>query len=113
MVTLDKAALATDGRYFNQASQQLDDNWTLLKQGLQDVPTWQEWTVEQAEEGKTVGLDPTTITAPEAKKLADKIKKKGGKDLVGVAANLVDEVWGSKKPARPNEPVKLLGMKTL
>jgi Xaa-Pro aminopeptidase len=74
------------------------------------VPTWQEWTVEQAEGGKTVGLDPTTITAPEAKKLAEKIKKKGGKDLVGIAANLVDEVWANKKPARPNEPVKLLGM---
>lgn len=43
VVTLEKAALATDGRYFNQASKQLDDNWTLLKQGLEDVPTWQEW----------------------------------------------------------------------
>lgn len=109
-MTHDKAALATDGRYFNQAGKQLDENWTLLKQGLQDVPTWQEWTVEQAEDGKTVGLDPTTITAPEAKKLAEKIKKKGGKDLVAIAANLVDEVWGGKKPSRPNEPVKVLGM---
>lgn len=43
VVTLDKAALATDGRYFNQASKQLDSNWQLLKQGQQDVPTWQEW----------------------------------------------------------------------
>lgn len=110
MVTLDKAALATDGRYFNQASKQLDGNWELLKQGLQDVPTWQEWTVDQAEDGKTVGVDPTTITAPEGKKLAEKIKKKGGKDLVGIAENLVDKVWGDKKPARPHEPVKVLGM---
>ena len=45
VVTLDKAALATDGRYFNQASKQLDSNWTLLKQGLEDVPTWQEWYI--------------------------------------------------------------------
>lgn len=45
VVTLDKAALATDGRYFNQASKQLDSNWELLKQGLEDVPTWQEWLV--------------------------------------------------------------------
>ncbi|KAK3053950.1 hypothetical protein LTR09_005230 [Extremus antarcticus] len=110
VITHEKAALATDGRYFNQAAKQLDDNWTLLKQGLQDVPTWQEWTVEQAEDGKTVGVDPTTITAPEGRKLAKKIKKKGGKDLVGIAANLVDEVWGSKKPGRPNEPIKVLGM---
>jgi Xaa-Pro aminopeptidase len=43
VITMDKAALATDGRYFNQASKQLDENWTLLKQGLEDVPTWQEW----------------------------------------------------------------------
>jgi Xaa-Pro aminopeptidase len=42
-VTLEKASLATDGRYFNQASKQLDSNWTLLKQGMEDVPTWQEW----------------------------------------------------------------------
>lgn len=45
VVTLDKAALATDGRYFNQASQQLDTNWLLLKQGLEDVPTWQDWSL--------------------------------------------------------------------
>ncbi|KAF2166353.1 hypothetical protein M409DRAFT_66797 [Zasmidium cellare ATCC 36951] len=108
VISHDKAALATDGRYFNQASHQLDNNWTLLKQGLQDVPTWQEWTVEQAEEGKTVGVDPTTITAPEGRKLAEKIKKKGGRELVAIAENLVDKVWGKQKPARPNEPVRVL-----
>ena len=43
VITLEKAALATDGRYFNQASKQLDNNWHLLKQGIEDVPTWQEW----------------------------------------------------------------------
>ncbi|KAI5365506.1 putative creatinase, peptidase M24, peptidase M24B, X-Pro dipeptidase/aminopeptidase P [Septoria linicola] len=110
IITHDKAALATDGRYFNQASHQLDSNWELLKQGLQDVPTWQEWTIEQAEGGKTVGVDPTTITAPEGRKLAEKIKKKGGKELVAIAENLVDKVWGKDKPARPNEPVRVLEM---
>jgi len=110
VITSDRAALATDGRYFNQASKQLDNNWTLLKQGLQDVPTWQEWTVEQAEGGKQVGVDPTTITAPEGRKLGEKIKKKGGKDLVGIAENLVDQVWGKDKPARPNEPVRVLSL---
>lgn len=63
VITQEKAALATDGRYFNQAEKQLDANWTLLKQGLQDVPTWQEWSAEQSESGKIVGVDPTTITA--------------------------------------------------
>jgi Xaa-Pro aminopeptidase len=112
VITHDKAALATDGRYFNQASKQLDNNWTLLKQGLQDVPTWQDWAAEQAADGagkKIVGTDPTTITAPDARKLAEKIKKKGGKDLVTVTDNLVDQVWGGERPARPNEPVKVHG----
>ena len=33
VVTLDDALLWTDGRYHLQASQQLDENWTLMKQG--------------------------------------------------------------------------------
>ena len=107
VITHEKAALATDGRYFNQASKQLDSNWTLLKQGLEDVPTWQEWTVEQSEGGKTVGVDASVLTASDAKKLAEKIKKKGGGELVGSTTNLVDLVWGKKKPARPNEKVKV------
>ena len=80
VITQEKAVLATDGRYFNQASKQLDTNWELLKQGLEDVPTWQEWsalrckhametmlilhrTAERSDGGKTVGVDPTVITA--------------------------------------------------
>lgn len=46
VVSLDTAALFTDGRYFLQASQQLDSNWTLMKSGLPDVPTWQEYLVK-------------------------------------------------------------------
>ncbi|KAF1985912.1 putative Xaa-Pro aminopeptidase P [Aulographum hederae CBS 113979] len=110
VVTLEKAALATDGRYFNQAGKQLDSNWELLKQGLQDVPTWQEWTAEQSEGGKTVGVDAAVITAPDARKLAEKIKKKGGGELKAVDDNLVDAVWGSSKPSRPTEKVIVLGL---
>ena len=46
IVVLDSAALFTDGRYFLQASQQLDSNWTLMKSGLPEVPTWQEYLVK-------------------------------------------------------------------
>ncbi|ATZ48301.1 hypothetical protein BCIN_03g05300 [Botrytis cinerea B05.10] len=111
VVTLEKAALATDGRYFNQASRQLDNNWLLLKQGLQDVPTWQEWAAEQSENGKVVGVDPTIMSASDARKLTEKIKKRGGNDLVAVEENLVDLVWGDSRPSRPKEPVKVLARK--
>ncbi|KAK9423908.1 hypothetical protein SUNI508_03924 [Seiridium unicorne] len=108
VITHDKAALATDGRYFNQASKQLDDNWVLLKQGIQDVPTWQEWAAEQSAGGKVVAVDPTLLTGGAAKKLAEKIKKSGGKDLVAVTENLIDNVWAQDKPGRPNEQVIVL-----
>lgn len=44
----------------------------------------------------------------EARKLAEKIKKKGGKELKAIKENLVDHVWGEAKPARPHEKVKVL-----
>ena len=81
---MSKAALSTDGRYFNQAAKQLDNNWTLLKRGMEGYPTWQEWyvgtecyrfpdvsahtvhrTAEQSQGGKVVGVDPTLITTCE------------------------------------------------
>ncbi|KUI59308.1 putative Xaa-Pro aminopeptidase P [Cytospora mali] len=111
VITHEKAALATDGRYFNQATKQLDDNWTLLKQGLQDVPTWQEWSASEAAGGKIVGVDPTLLTSTTAGKLSQNIKNKGGSDMVAVTENLVDIVWGESRPSRPNEPVKLLPQK--
>ncbi|KAH7122811.1 putative Xaa-Pro aminopeptidase P [Dendryphion nanum] len=104
VITHDKAALATDGRYFNQAEKQLDGNWELLKQGLQDVPTIQEWTADRVEGGKIVGVDPTVVTAADARKLAEKIKKKGG-EYKAVDVNLIDKVWAEQRPARPSEKV--------
>ncbi|KAF2008850.1 putative Xaa-Pro aminopeptidase P [Aaosphaeria arxii CBS 175.79] len=106
VVTHDRAALATDGRYFNQAEKQLDGNWELLKQGLQDVPTIQEWTADQVEGGKVVGVDPTVVTGGDARKITEKIKKKGG-ELKAISENLVDKVWGQDRPARPIEKVRV------
>jgi hypothetical protein len=42
-VTLQEAALWTDGRYYLQASQQLDKNWQLMKAGLPETPTIADW----------------------------------------------------------------------
>jgi len=33
VITMTKAGMWTDGRYFLQASMQMDDNWTLMKMG--------------------------------------------------------------------------------
>ncbi|KAF3913722.1 hypothetical protein AA313_de0205486 [Arthrobotrys entomopaga] len=111
LITHDKAALSTDGRYFNQAGQQLDENWTLLKQGMADVPTWSEWVAQESAGGKTVGVDASLLSFSDSKSLKMKIKKKGGNDLVGMTENLIDQVWGAERPARPSEPVIILDKK--
>ena len=51
-----------------------------------------------------------TTTTADARKLAEKIKKKGGAALVGVQSNLIDQVWGGGRPSRPNERVKALDL---
>lgn len=39
VVTISEARLWTDGRYYLQATQQLDSNWTLMKEGQPSTPT--------------------------------------------------------------------------
>ena len=68
-------------------------------------------TAEQAEGNKSVGIDPLVIANSEAKKLEEQLQKAGAGGLKPVADNLVDIVWGSEKPARPQEKVKVLDEK--
>ncbi|KAM9886796.1 hypothetical protein OXX69_013604, partial [Metschnikowia pulcherrima] len=100
------AALSTDGRYFSQANDELDFNWTLLKQGAKDMPTWEKWAVQQAvqlslDSGKKVniGVDPKLISFLLYEKLASVIQDETrGKpavqvELVPIKENLIDQIW--------------------
>ena len=71
------------------------------------------WTraTEQAEGGKTVGVDPTVITVSDARKLSEALKKKAGSSLVGDKVNLIDQIWGTDRPSRPKEKIKVLAEK--
>lgn len=55
-----------------------------------------------------MGVDPTVITAPEAGKLSETLSKKAGGSLINVNDNLVDQVWGSDRPPRPQNEVFVL-----
>lgn len=96
IVTKDNAYLFTDGRYFLQAEQQLDKNWTLMKQGLPDVPSWQEFITKNGTPPARPGIDPELLSASDAKSFV-------GVDLT-FSENLVDLVWGSAQPPRPLRP---------
>ncbi|KAH9822205.1 peptidase M24, structural domain-containing protein [Melampsora americana] len=107
-----QSLLFTDGRYFNQASKQLDpSHWTLMKQGLPGVPTWQEYLVQcaashKAEHGRSlsIGLDPTLVNIQDAAELSLRLQPHSGR-LVSLRENLIDEQWGSAKPKRPHQPI--------
>ncbi|KAF8936708.1 Xaa-Pro aminopeptidase 2, partial [Dissophora ornata] len=109
IVSLDTAALFTDGRYFLQASQQLDSNWTLMKSGLPDVPTWQEYLVKSLPPGSRIGIDPLVVTATDASKLETELSKVGS-SLVPVP-NLVDLIWNDRPP-RPARKLMTLSTST-
>ncbi|KAF9566554.1 Creatinase/aminopeptidase [Agrocybe pediades] len=109
IVTLDKAFLFTDGRYFLQAEKQLDENWTLMKQGLPDVPSWQEFLYKKLDSNTKIGIDPTLISASDAETLNKQLTPKGS-SLVSVPYNLVDAIWDDR-PARTQNKVFYLDEK--
>eukprot|EP00667_Euglena_gracilis_P004068 EG_transcript_4083 len=94
VVTLDKALLWTDGRYFLQAEQQLQTpQWQLMKMREPGVPTSEEWVADHVPQGGVVGYDPWTLS-PAAYELFEKaIAKKGKAVTLQPTENLVDTVW--------------------
>ncbi|KAI9226260.1 MAG: peptidase M24, structural domain-containing protein [Piptocephalis tieghemiana] len=103
IVTPSQATLFTDGRYHLQASQQLDANWTLMKSGLPDVPSWQDWLLSISGKGDRIGIDPSLITAPEAHSLQSSLQVVGA-HLTPIEENLVDASWPDR-PHRPKHPI--------
>ncbi|EJS42808.1 YLL029W [Saccharomyces arboricola H-6] len=119
-----KSILSTDGRYFNQARQELDYNWTLLRQN-EDPITWQDWCVKEAlemaeglgnKEGMVlkIGIDPKLITFNDRvlfnKMIDTKYKANGKVELVPVEENLIDKIWPDFEnlPERPRNDLLLL-----
>jgi Xaa-Pro aminopeptidase len=58
VVTESGAFLWTDGRYYQQASNQLDMNWTLMRDGLPSTPSIDVWLSKNMQPGNKVGVDP-------------------------------------------------------
>ncbi|XP_020843647.1 xaa-Pro aminopeptidase 1 isoform X2 [Phascolarctos cinereus] len=108
IITEQHAAMWTDGRYFLQAAKQMDNNWTLMKMGLKDTPTQEDWLVSVLPEGSRVGVDPLIIPSDQWKKMA-KVLRGAGHHLVPVKENLVDKIW-TDRPQRPCKPLLTLGL---
>lgn len=108
IVTEENAAMWTDGRYFLQAAQQMDSNWTLMKMGLKDTPTQEDWLISVLPEGSKVGVDPFIIQTDQWKSMSLALKN-AGHLLVPVQENLIDAIW-TDHPERPCQPLITLGL---
>lgn len=110
VVTTDRAALWTDGRYFLQAEEQLGPDWALMRAGTPGVPDIHDWLTSTLDEGSKVGIDPTvhTIDAAEALK---KHLEEAGMDLISLEDNPVDMAWGNDRPEAPKAGLRIHDIK--
>ncbi|XP_071947124.1 xaa-Pro aminopeptidase 1-like isoform X2 [Antedon mediterranea] len=104
VITSSEAALWTDGRYFLQARDQMDSNWTLMKQGIAETPSQEEWLLKVLPEGSRVGVDPFLFPADLFKQFSNSLESEGH-SLIAVERNLIDLVWDDEQPAMPQDEV--------
>ncbi|KAH8107500.1 Creatinase/Prolidase N-terminal domain-containing protein, partial [Phellopilus nigrolimitatus] len=104
IVSKGNAYLITDSRYWLQAEEELDSNWTLIRVPLvENFKDWQSFLLSRIGEGSRIGLDARMVSWAKASALNSAVQRLGAK-LVFPTQNLIDLVWKSK-PARSKEPV--------
>uniref|UniRef100_A0A182PNQ4 Xaa-Pro aminopeptidase n=1 Tax=Anopheles epiroticus TaxID=199890 RepID=A0A182PNQ4_9DIPT len=103
VVTEREALLWTDGRYYQQATKQLDTNWTLMRDGQPTTPSIDAWLAKALQPGARVGVDANLITAAAWTPLQSSLKT-AGCTLLPVTPNLIDLLW-KEQPAVPHNPL--------
>ena len=106
VVTEKEALLWTDGRYFLSAGKQLSDQWTLMKQGLPDTPTVEQWIKDNIKNGK-VGVDPYLTSIA----YYNRLKSKLDDDIVLLAKNPIDHIWDKNQPPMPQNKIFIHDLK--
>ena len=113
VVTMKKAGLWTDGRYFLQAENQLKGSTiTLFKMGLPETPSYTDWIGKELKKGNTVSFDAAVMSINDVDDLKKTFEPKGIK--VASSEDLIDEIW-KDRPAFPSgkavlHPVKYAGV---
>ena len=105
VVTLEKAALWTDNRYFLQAEEQLKGSeYELMKIGLEGTPSVQEWLKETLQCDDKVGVDGWCYTIDGINELHQALNPWGIQVMpVGDPYN---QIW-TDRPGIPDNPVEI------
>ena len=108
IISMDKAGLWTDGRYFIQAEQELKDSGIkLFKMGEEGVPTIEEYLLEKLPKNSTLGFDGRVMSVKEGQSLANKLAFKGIN--IEYKYDLVNDIW-EDRCSLPTEKAFLLGV---
>merc|ERR1711970_1314604 len=103
--TKTEAALWTDGRYFLQASQQLDKDWIMMKDGIPETPSITEWLIEKVPVGGVVGCDGLCTRFATFENMKKDFESAGRK--LEAIPNPIDAAWEGR-PARPSNPLEIM-----
>ncbi|XP_014377241.1 xaa-Pro aminopeptidase 2 isoform X1 [Alligator sinensis] len=105
VVTLDKATLWTDSRYWIQAERQMDCSWELQKTVW--IHSIGEWILQEVPAGKNIGLDPFLFSIDNWESYCQALQN-SGRNLIPIETNLVDLVWDAQKPPPPTHSIYAL-----
>lgn len=103
VVTLQKAGLWTDSRYFLQAAEQLEGTGIdLYKEMLPDTPSISQFLIAELNPGEAVGIDATVFSTRGALALREELAA-AGIELKTIADPMA-EIW-SDRPTIPQDPI--------
>ena len=107
VVTQSKAALWTDSRYFIQAADQLAGSGIeLMRDGLPETPSVEEWLLAELTDGAVVALDAKMFSINAFVSMQTKLAQKG--IAIATDCDLVGEVW-TARPPMPRGQVSVFG----
>ena len=103
VVTLHKAGLWTDSRYFLQAAEQLEGTGIdLYKEMLPETPSIAQFLIAELNPGEAVGIDATVFSTRGALALREELAA-AGIELKTIADPMA-EIW-SDRPTIPQNPI--------
>jgi Xaa-Pro aminopeptidase len=109
VITATEAGLWTDGRYFLQGGQQLQDTGiALFKEGIDGTPTITEYLKENLSSGQKVGINGLIIPKTLADDYYNQLSEKGVELVTDI--DLLGAVWENRPPLSDN-PLFLLDKK--
>lgn len=103
VVTLDKAGLWTDGRYFIQAEKQLlGTGIDLFRMGEFGVPSFSEWIRENLKSGEKVAFDGKVFSMAAVQKLKAELSLKNIEVIINL--DFIGQIW-KDRPSIPEDKI--------